>query len=150
MSNKTLIILAIVALAVFGYAVYYQNPAQTGEPLGTSNQNTPPPAPQSMVNVYFPFPNELVTSPLTVAGEARGNWYFEATFPVKLYDANSNLLAEGYAEAMSDWMTTDYVSFTANLTFVTPSTSTGTLVLEKDNPSGLPENADSVSIPVSF
>ena len=31
-----------------------------------------------------------------------------------------------------------------------PATSTGTLVLQKDNPSGLPEHADELRIPVRF
>jgi len=96
-----------------------------------------------------PQPNSVVTSPLTLTGEAAG-WYFEASFPVKLLDGNGNLLAQGPATASGDWMTTDFVPFTATLTFATPATTTGTLVLEKDNPSGEPQYAQSVSIPVQF
>lgn len=91
-----------------------------------------------------------MTSPLTVTGEARGNWYFEATFPVKLLDANGGLVVQHYAEAQSDWMTTDFVPYVATLTFTPPATATGTLVLEKANASGLPANDDSVEIPVQF
>src|ERR1035437_820195 len=29
---------------------------------------------------------DMVANPLEVSGEARGNWYFEASFPVKIYD----------------------------------------------------------------
>jgi len=94
-------------------------------------------------------PGDTVTSPLTVTGEARG-WYFEASFPVRLLDGNGNEIAIAPAQAQSDWMTSDFVPFSVTLTFAPPSTATGTLVLEKDNPSGLPENADSISIPVTF
>ena len=47
-------------------------------------------------------------------------------------------------------MTTDFVPFSVTLTFVKPATATGTLVLQKDNPSGLPEHDASVEMPVQF
>ena len=94
--------------------------------------------------------NAVVKSPLTVSGEARGNWYFEASFPVKILDANGNQLGIIPAQAQSEWMTTDFVPFSTSLVFSTSTTDTGTLVLEKDNPSGLPEHADEVRIPIRF
>lgn len=96
-----------------------------------------------------PTPNATVSSPLTVTGEARGTWYFEASFPVRLLDANNNEIAVAPAQAQGEWMTTDFVPYQATLTF-TATTPTGTLILEKDNPSGEPQNADSISIPVQF
>ncbi|MDD5251521.1 MAG: Gmad2 immunoglobulin-like domain-containing protein [Patescibacteria group bacterium] len=100
--------------------------------------------------VTSPQTDAVVGSPLTVVGEARGTWYFEASFPVKLLDANGQLLAAVPAQAQSDWMTENFVPFKAELTFEAPTTATGTLVLEKDNPSGLPQNADELRIPVRF
>lgn len=97
-----------------------------------------------------PLPNTVVTSPLIVEGEAHGTWYFEASFPVRLLDANGNEIAVTPAQAQGDWMTEDLVPYTALLEFSQPSTPTGTLVLQKDNPSGMPENDKSLSIPVSF
>ncbi len=95
-------------------------------------------------------PGDTIASPLTVTGEARGPWYFEADFPVRLLDGFGNEIALAIATAQGDWMTTDFVPFSATLTFSPPATATGTLILEKDNPSGLPENAAAVHIPVSF
>ncbi len=97
-----------------------------------------------------PLPNTTVTSPLIVEGEARGTWYFEASFPVRLFDGNGNEIAVAPAQAQGDWMTEDFVPYSVQLTFTQPSTSTGTLVLQKDNPSGLPENDESLIIPVLF
>jgi hypothetical protein len=94
--------------------------------------------------------NQIVTSPLTVTGQARGTWYFEASFPVELRDGNGKIIAQAPAQAQSDWMTTNFVPFSVTLTFAKPTTSTGTLILRNDNPSGLPENAKSISIPVRF
>ena len=54
------------------------------------------------------------------------------------------------AQAQSDWMTEDFVPFKAQLNFATSSTEQGVLILEKDNPSGLPENDDELQIPIIF
>lgn len=103
-----------------------------------------------LIKVSSPLANASVGSPLKVTGTARGTWYFEASFPVKLLDSNGKELAAVPAQAKGDWMTTDFVPFEATLTFAKPTTSTGTLVLHKDNPSGDPAKDDSISIPVTF
>lgn len=104
----------------------------------------------NLIQVEAPVINAKIGSPVTVTGKARGTWYFEASFPVKVYDANNTLLGIGVAQAQSDWMTEDFVDFVATITFSTPSTATGKLVLLKDNPSGLPVNDNSIEIPVTF
>ncbi|OGZ60573.1 MAG: hypothetical protein A2919_01695 [Candidatus Spechtbacteria bacterium RIFCSPLOWO2_01_FULL_43_12] len=103
-----------------------------------------------LIRIDNPRPNQEIKSPLIVSGEARGYWFFEASFPVRLYDANGNEIALAIAQAQGDWMTEDFVPYEAVLEFNTPATSTGVLVLEKDNPSGLPENADELVVPISF
>jgi hypothetical protein len=85
-----------------------------------------------------------------VTGEARGSWYFEASFPVKVLDAQGNVLASGPAQAQGAWQTTDFVPFKITLTFTSPGSGGGTLRLQKDNPSGLPQNEDWLDIPVRF
>lgn len=103
-----------------------------------------------LITIDSPRPNTIVTSPLEVSGQARGTWYFEASFPVKLLDADGNVLVQIPAQAQGDWMTENFVPFKVTLEFIAPVTDTGTLVLEKDNPSGLPENADSLIVPIKF
>ncbi len=102
------------------------------------------------ITVSEPDQNVTVSSPLTVTGEARGGWYFEASFPVKLLDAGNNVIAQGPAQAQGDWMTANFVPFSVVLTFPPQTPQQGTLVLEKDNPSGEPANAASISIPVQL
>ncbi len=103
-----------------------------------------------LIKVYQPKANSKIQSPLTVTGEARGNWFFEASFPVKVLDEQGNLLGTGIAQAKSDWMTENYVPFEATVEFQDSATEKGTLVLKKDNPSGLPENDNELRIPVRF
>ena len=95
-------------------------------------------------------PGDTVASPLTVTGRARGYWYFEASFPAELLDANGAQLAIQPAQAQGEWMTEDFVPFSVTLTYPTPATATGTLMLRKDNPSGEPQFDDWLAIPVVF
>ncbi|MDO8619733.1 MAG: Gmad2 immunoglobulin-like domain-containing protein, partial [bacterium] len=104
----------------------------------------------SLIRISEPRPNTVITSPLTIKGVARGNWFFEASFPVKLFDGNGELLVTGIAQAKEEWMTTEFVPFEVTLSFTAPATTVGTLVLNKDNPSGLPENEDTLQVPVQF
>lgn len=104
----------------------------------------------NLIHVMKISEGDLVKSPLKIEGEARGYWFFEASFPIKIYDANGRELGIAIAQADGEWMTENFVPFHAELKFSKPSTDTGFLVLERDNPSGLPENADELRIPVRF
>ena len=116
----------------------------------------------NLIRISEPRPNAMITSPLNVTGMARGNWFFEASFPVKLLDSSGSEVGRGIATAKGEparpgdagrsggWMTTEFVPFEATLKFVAPAAGTGILVLERDNPSGLPEHADELRIPVRF
>ena len=102
------------------------------------------------LRVDSPLSGQLVSSPLTVRGSARGSWYHEATFPVTLLDGNGQRLAQSYATAQGEWMTSNWVPFTASIPFPAPTTATGTLVVDNANASGDPARALSVRIPVRF
>lgn len=102
------------------------------------------------IQVSVPASGQHITSPLTVTGKARGYWYFEASFPVELRDSTKKVLASTTAQAQSEWTTTEFVPFSAVLNFSKPRTRTGTLVLKRDNPSGLPQNNEELEIPVKF
>ena len=102
------------------------------------------------VYVYYPRANIKVTSPLPVVGEVPGNWSFEASFPVKLTDSSGKTVAQTTAHVLGDWTTSNLVIFSAQLTFPGQPAGSGNLILEKDNPSGLAQNSDSVSVPINF
>ncbi|MBU4370084.1 GerMN domain-containing protein [Patescibacteria group bacterium] len=103
-----------------------------------------------LIRVDFPRPNQTVQSPLIITGQARGNWFFEGDFPIKLLDDNEVVIVQSYVTAKSEWMTEDFIQFEAKIDFDIPTTEKGVLVLEKDNPSGLPEYADELRIPIVF
>lgn len=157
-TNLIIIILVIVAL-VAGLASRLMKDKSTempplndaekeegmGEELGYVEHN-------DLIRVTSPLPESQVSSPLVITGKARGMWYFEADFPITLTNWDGLIIAEGYATAQGDWMTEEYVPFTATLEFVadTSVSNRGTLILHKDNPSGLPERDDALEYTVYF
>ena len=149
---KKWIFLLILGLLI-GFAIKYAvNPAgdEDGVVYDGNKDETGTKVETDLIKVSAPRRNAKVSSPLKITGEARGNWYFEATFPVKLLDGNGKILAESYATAQGEWMTTDFVPFTLELSFSGPNTDSGSLILEKSNASGLPEHDDHVTVPVRF
>jgi len=103
------------------------------------------------IRISSPELDQTLSFPLIIEGEARGNWYFEASFPISLLDDNGKEIALLVAQAQSDWMTTDFVPFKTIIDLTQlPETEKGVLVFYKDNPSGLSENDQEVRIPVYF
>lgn len=166
---KKIIIISIVLLLIISGWYYFiaLNQSKQNEPIfctldakicsdGSAVGRIPPkcefaPCPkEDLLIVDSVLPNQIITSPLTIIGSARGSWYFEATFPVLILDEQGNILAEHYAEAKDSWMTNDFVPFEAVLNFKIPITQKGTIVLKKSNPSGLIENEDELRIPILF
>jgi hypothetical protein len=92
----------------------------------------------------------VAISPLEIRGRARGTWFFEGEFPVILFDDRARTVAHGFATAQGEWMTTDFVPFSATLRFQSPSPGPGRLILKKDNPSDRRDLDDALVVPVLF
>ncbi len=93
---------------------------------------------------------DLVASPLTITGKAKGTWFFEANLPIELKDEQGNVIAQQGYHTDDNWMTEDYVNINTQLTFPTPATDYGVLIIHNDNPSGMPENDKQYAVPVRF
>lgn len=128
-----------------------QGQARVSRPTSTCPRSFSEPVSRdsSEIIVSEPQPDQLVVSPLQVSGQARSSWFFEANIPIRLTDDAGLTIASIGGQAQGDWMTAGIVPFAAKLEFVTQATS-GYLVIAKDNPSGLPQNDASLSIPVRF
>ena len=150
MMSKNISILLVVLVAA-GAAAWWQfgvlPPIAAPEDSGNAAQKA------DLIRLASPRPNSTVSSPLTITGEARGYWFFEASFPVVLVDWDGRIIAQGIATAKDEWMTEEFVPFEAKLEFtVDPQvySNRGALILKKDNPSGLPEHDDALEVPILF
>lgn len=115
----------------------------------TPTDNNPQPYADEIV-IDSPKANNEVSSPFTITGKARGSWYFEASFPIQLLDNAGNVVTTSHATAQGDWMTTDFVPFTATLNFDAGNANNGILVIKNDNPSGDPARDKEIRIPLQF
>lgn len=120
-------------------------PVAPHEPVAAITYNN---ATADQITVELPFPGAVTGKEFTVIGKARGYWFFEASFPVELRTLDGNVLGGGVATAQGDWMTEEFVPFTAEMQ--TPSAFIGPaiLILKRDNPSGEPQYDASISFPI--
>lgn len=135
------------------YPIMESYPPRCGTPDGrTFTQNIGNELEKAnLITIDAPRPTAVIASPLAITGKARGYWFFEASFPVELRDAQNQVLAQGVAQAQGDWMTEDFVPYSVNIAYPPqPTGSMGTLILKRDNPSGEPQNDDSLIVPVQF
>ena len=146
---RTILGLIVVGCVACG-GVDKPSPEPSPGTVGESPSPSPAAEQEPALRVSAPLADAVVSSPLMVTGEARGGWFFEASFPVTLLDADGKPVVRGYAQAQGEWMTDQFVPFKAELTFAVPASTTGTLVLEKANASGLPEHAAELRVPVRF
>ncbi len=138
-----------------GYPILESHPRQCKTPDGRTyaeeipEQVTYTNATANQIIVESPFPGAVTGKEFLVTGRARGTWYFEASFPIELVDKNGTRIATGIAQAQSEWMTEDFVAFKATVRAPASYIGPATLILRKDNPSGLPEHDASVSFPIT-
>lgn len=139
------------------YPVMESYPRQCKTPDGrTYTEELPAPTPTyvnasaDLITVSNPTPGSVTGKPVTVMGSARGNWYFEASFPIEIRGTDGSLIASGHADAQGDWMTTEFVPFTASITVPATFIGEAVLVLKNDNPSGEPERERSMSFPITI
>lgn len=148
--KKVILLLVLVIIAICA-GVYFDNQKNPPE----TTQDVLPPqityinATSDLIEVELPFPGAVTGKEFGVLGKARGYWFFEASFPIELLDKDGKLLATGIATAQTDWMTTEFVPFKAEIKAPIDYIGPATLVLHKDNPSGLPENDASISFPIT-
>jgi len=102
------------------------------------------------IKIDAPTANTVVKNLSEIRGNAKGVWYFEGSFPVKVFDGNGIEIGGGLATALGDWMTEEYVDFTGTVEFAEPETETGVMEFRRDNPSGLPEYDKKVKVPIKF
>jgi hypothetical protein len=131
--------MCFIVLIVLGLAVYLNR---------QSNIPVEEPVAQADIKINSPAPYQEAASPLEISGQARGSWFFEAVFPVKIEGLNGAVIARGQAQAKGDWMTSDFVDFSASIDFQVSEKTNAVLVFQNDNPSGLPENAKEYRFPV--
>ena len=147
--KTTVIILGIVIVTLLG-ALVFVNPSKAPE-SGSPGMAPLAESADGHVRVSYPAIGEAVASPLVVSGVViGGGWFFEGVFPVRVLDANGAVIGQAQARAEGDWTSSGTVPFSATVPFSLQKSGSGMLLLEKDNPSGIPQNASDLRVPITF
>ena len=93
-------------------------------------------------------PNSKVQGVVSYRGIIKGGYFFEANIRVAVADKDGKVIKQSNAMATTDWMTAGPVSFEGNIDFSGLPKGEAYIKIENDNPSGLPQNDKSVSVPV--
>lgn len=148
--KKILFLVGFITVALVVWFGFFYNRAAapiTGKPLPSATYVN---ATADNIVVELPFPGAVTGKSFSVVGKARGMWYFEASFPVKVLDRDGKVLAQVPAQAQGEWMTSEFVPFKVDIQVPDSYIGPATLVLQKDNPSGLPQNDASISFPITI
>jgi hypothetical protein len=137
-----------------GLPIMESYPRQCKTPDGrTFAEELPPTKPtyinatSGVISVTTPTPDSVTGKEFEVHGVARG-WYFEGSFPVVVLDKDGKSLVVTPAQAQGDWMTSSPVPFIAKIKVPNTYIGKATILLKKDNPSGLSEHDASMSFPI--
>lgn len=150
---KTPIIIATALLFIAAGFVMYATGLNVNQPVSDEQLATTTPqaiyinATTDDIVVDFPAPESILDQSFEITGQARGTWYFEGDFPIDVISENGTTLVSLPGSADGEWMTTEFVPFSA-LIEVGDYIGPATIVLRRDNPSGLPEYDASISIPI--
>lgn len=102
------------------------------------------------INIFNLQPESKISSPYKFEGEARGTWFFEGSFTVKIIDNRGIDIGQGIATALGEWMTDDFVPFQGTADFLPGNSTEGFVIFMADNPSGLEDGNREMKIPVIF
>lgn len=100
--------------------------------------------------VYFSiYPNSKVPKQtVPYQGSVKGGYFFEGNILVNIVDLDKNNLRTNHANATTDWMTVNPVSFEGVLDFSGLPSGPAYIEIHNDNASGEPENDKMIYIPI--
>ncbi len=102
------------------------------------------------IKVISPRVVHEVISPLNIKGQARREWFFEASMYVEIRDDAGVLLGSGPVTTRDDWMTNEIVSFEGVIPFDSSVEKSGVLIFTQEDPSGEGKRIVVYKYPVFF
>jgi hypothetical protein len=148
----------IIVLAIFGLVIWGLSGISDTQVVAPTDDKKDEPiiekaSKENIIYIDSPYINQKVSSPVTVKGKARGNWFFEASAPVDIVNWDGLIIGEGYmtVDEGYNWMTTDLVPFTGTIKYDASQLGAydyGWVIFKKDNPSGESKFDDSLEMRV--
>lgn len=145
------VLLGVIAILIIGGGVYIYKNKKVDAPVVV--------APENKVEIlgnkedllsFSVKPGDTVSGVLNLSGTVKNAYFFEGNIGIGLLDANKNILKQGNGTAISDWMTTEPVTFTTTID-ATGLSGKGYIAIQENDPSGGEAGVPSeILIPVFF
>jgi len=136
-TNKIIIILIIIIIIIIAFNLYQRYSI-------TKKINDA----KDVIIIDSPKPYQKIQNPIYIKGKAKGSFFFEGSFPVRIEDENGNIVITDHIETNENWMTENFVFFEKHLDISNVNIKRGFIIFEKANPSGLPENKLEIKVPI--
>lgn len=139
--NFTKILFIVLLVLIAGGFSYFLFSKDSPVDIPDADNDNNPPASQmidGMITVESPIQGSSIDPSMEtiLSGKAVGNWFFEATAPIGVYNLDGKLLANTYITAQGEWMTTNFVNFTGKISpFLTNGAVSGYIQFSNSNPS---------------
>ncbi len=132
--KKIIVFILVVLIVALAACTFIFDWGKNDARIPMTDQNT---VASDTPDIFSPIDGETVTSPIRISGKVSGNWFFEGSFPVELFDSNGDVIATTTAQTPGDWATTSIIDFSATLVYPKATTTDrGLIMLKNDNPSG--------------
>lgn len=145
-------LLLLAAIVVVGFLTgwYVIHDSSPSGSIGVGDSYQYVNASKNDIFVTFPNPGGDVMSSVTVEGYARGSWYSEGVFPVEVKNVNGLTIGSGEGKANGEWITNDFVPFTAQIALRALYSGPAMVIISKGTQEvGAPSDA-SLSFPISI
>ena len=77
----------IILVAIIGFLLYLFPVSKADKiPVGNASEKS------DFISIDSPNINIPAENPMHIIGKAKGNWFFEGSFPIDVYDSNGNRL----------------------------------------------------------
>ena len=148
--TKFLLLLPFITIIIIAGLIYSLSRTQIHNDLFFPTTTPTPAYITSAPTLLSPQPGSTIIGPLVIKGYIPKSWTFEGQFRVKLLDDKKQLILQDRVPVEWDNENTkDTLYFVESYNYHTTAKS-GFLILENDNPSGLPENQKSMETPINF
>lgn len=107
---------------------------------------------EKVIKTTSPEPNQVVSSPFKLEGEAVGGWYYNDQLQARLEDDNGKILTTKPVKALESTKTDSFVPFVAAIDFIRADAQTpkGKLIIERTNTEFSKGELGPLVIPVVF
>ena len=110
--KKVIILIIIACISITFYIYYFLFYKNSNKQIIINTDSY-----KDLIVVISPLKDSEISSPLTISGRAKSEWFSDGIFPITLLDAYGNTIADGHASSQGEWKKDEFIKFIGTLQF---------------------------------